>query len=609
MPSPGGRLSRTVRAAALSSAFALIVLATFGSAGHPRDEFLETGSDWTMAFAQSLAQYSNWLVAHHLATEATLFDSLAERINALAYAIAAPASSPDFGLAQRLTVAFSFALLRISFVVVASLRPALFLVIVASVWARLHLRPHRGADILGQTENGRLFFSGIHLGLGPTVSKGFPESQIIGLACPARAPRRRVVRSELAACLRAFGAQNAINLELVSVILAARSTPAYIAPPGEGEQLAAAGPVENLPAASLALLRAALQAYADLDANLPRVAPHGASPALIRDTFEQQLHTVFQRVLSDSARKDLLTLTRAQVATALLAIQAGKVLFHAFEGDTWVQKSPFGQLSARAVLHALPSLVKDYSSAERAVIRQAIVYGLRRSVFAPVKLPLDMPGRTHALRQWVECSLACPHELGTVANEVELFGLVREHEERFRNALSERLQTTHVGLSETCFTTGRVAFVPAQLLCSIARDVLPDEQSVRITMLAERSAAHVRELTTDHGLSVEDAFLWAGLKTVLTSHGWLARRVGDYAVPDQAVIFAIFVDGKTRHGSPGMVALRASCLEQMLGQQWSKGFTAIARATMAGTPTEFERRLKADDPMTPLDEVPSGQDL
>ena len=101
--------------------------------------------------------------------------SLADRVYTLASSIGPPSSSTDVGLAQRLTVAFTFALLRMSFVIAASLRPTVLLVIVASVWARMRLRPHRGVSILGQTENGRLFFSGIHLGLGPTASKGFPE--------------------------------------------------------------------------------------------------------------------------------------------------------------------------------------------------------------------------------------------------------------------------------------------------------------------------------------------------------------------------------------------------------------------------------------------------
>jgi hypothetical protein len=116
-----------------------------------------------------------------------------------------------------------------------------------------------------------------------------------------------------------------------------------------------------------------------------------------------------------------------------------------------------------------------------------------------------------------------------------------------------------------------------------------------------------RALLADHGLSPEDAVLWQSLRTVLASQSWLARRVGDYTVPDQAIIFGIFVRDELRRGSPAMVALRASRFEELLGPRWAQHFTPIGRATMAETRADYERRLKRDDPAISLEpEVASG---
>lgn len=641
LPARRGHLVRAGLATLVSGLLLIVILATRGPPGRAHEGFVGAGANWTVALSQTAGRYVAWFESLGLSAEAALLERLAGGVTAVALTVGAEQPAADLTFSQALIASSMFSLLRVSFVAVASLRPSLLLVILAFVWARVRLRPHRGTDLLGQTGNGRIFFSGIQVGLEPTDSNGAPATQVMGVACPERAPMRQVVRSEIASCLRNFGALNDTNLELLSVILAAETMPGYVAPSGEEVALAHTWSGGNLRVVTHAVLRAALRAHAECETDAPRVASD-PRVMLTPENLEQHLHAVYSQVLTESARMELLTLPRAQVATAILAVQTGKVLLHAFEGGRWLRKSRFGQLSARAVLHALPSFASNYSFAERGVIRQAIVYGLRRSVAAPVKLPTRMPGPTHALRQWVECVLACPHELSAVADEVELFGLVREHEQKFRAALSEKFRTTGSRLRKWCFTTGATAFLPAPLLCSLARGALPNEQSLQVAMLVRRVAGRappeqedaalpedhpapqqgaeanphmltppttiqIRTLTTEHGLSPDDALLWQSLRNVLASQSWLARRVGDYSVPDQAIIFGVFVNGESRHGSPAMVALRASRFEELLGPRWAQHFTPVGRATMAETRADYERRLKRDDPATPLDEeVASG---
>lgn len=640
-----GRLLLVALAVIVCGVLLSVILATRGPLHPTREGRFDSRFDWRVALSESAERHVAWFRSLGLSAEAALLQRLGGGVTAVALTIGGEQPAADLTVFETVIVSSMFSLLRMSFVAVASLRPSLLLVLLAVIWARMRIRPHRGTDLLGQAGNGRIFFSGIRVGFEPTDSDSAPATQVIGLACPERAPMRQVVRSEIARCLSHFGALDSINMELASVILAAEAIPGYVASRGDDESLAQAWPGANLRVVTHAALSAALQAHAGCETDTAHISSRDERSMLTTENLDEHLHATFARVLTASARREVLTLPRAHIATAILAVQAGKVLVHAFEGGKWVRKSRFGQLSARAVLHALPSFASNYSFAERAVIRQAIVYGLRRSVSAPVKLPTGMHGPTHALRQWVECVLACPHEFPAVADEVELFGLVREHGQKFQTALAEELQASGARLRKRCFATGTTAFLPAPILCSIARGALPNEQSLQVAMLVRRIAgraptAHegapppdghqappreavakqhvlippntsqIRTLTADHGLSPDDALLWCSLRSVLASQSWLARRVGDYSVPEQAIIFGVFVNGESRHGSPAMVALRASRFEELLGPRWAQNFTSVGRASMAETRTDYERRLERDDPPISLDEeVASGKGL
>src|SRR5690606_36740370 len=125
-------------------------------------------------------------------------------------------------------------------------------------------------------------------------------------------------------------------------------------------------------------------------------------------------------------RKSIGSLPPDLVAVLLLSFEAGKVMVHSFEGGRWLKKSNYPQLAARSVLHSVESLASEYDYTQRTLIRQAIIYSSRSGDFGPVKLPVNLNIESRALRQWGEILLSTPYELGSTADEVELYGLIFE---------------------------------------------------------------------------------------------------------------------------------------------------------------------------------------
>jgi hypothetical protein len=112
--------------------------------------------------------------------------------------------------------------------------------------------------------------------------------------------------------------------------------------------------------------------------------------------------------------------------------------------------------------------------------------------------------------------------------------------------------------------------------------------------------AEVAELIKLHNLSESEVRDWSALRIVLTSYGWLARRVGDYTVPESSIIFAVF---KSREplaganslglvGTSGMVPFRGAKLEARWGSSWSSRFTYADKATMAESTEDYEKLMK-----------------
>jgi hypothetical protein len=323
-------------------------------------------------------------------------------------------------------------------------------------------------------------------------------------------------------------------------------------------------------------------------------------------------------------------LTVNEVATVVLGLEAGKVLAYTEDGGRWTRRSNFVHLNARAVLHSLLEFPEDYSFESRTTIRRAIIYGLRRSAFAPVRMPLDMSKEEWALRQWSEVLLSLPHELDTAAEEIELAGIIREGHEAWNHELFERSILVSPALTSVSYVTPYgLLLVPFAPLLDIVQRTLPHSHQRRLHELAasvsQKQAqqlakaeasegglpsfdrvlppltdSEIESLAKLHSLDQEALRAWSVLRLILNGYSWLGRRVGDYTVPDSSVIFTVFncepttpgINALGLLGKTGMVPLRGGKLLDRLGPSWGARFVAVNGATMAETQEDFEKLMR-----------------
>lgn len=619
-------------------------------------ELVATGFPWTRDLLGQQEWYRSWLSSHGTFLEVNAFDRVSELLFSSAAFLAGQQSEHSyFSFLTDLGVALHFGALRILFIVLASLRLWLSAVIVAFAMGVYAVRLHLGRDLLGLTGNGRLFFSGSRAGLDVTNARGAPELHVRGLACPPKAPLSVAKAVHLGQLLERYGAANETNYELVAVIVGNETIPAYVAPSHETEALTNAFAGASLLQNADAILHRALQLHAHFrkghhtDESLTFLNSGPVRPQngqFSSTEYADLLQRAFARVLTPKMRADVGSLTPAQIATTVLAYEAGKVLAYAKEGGRWIKKSHFGQLSARAVLHSMAGYGIDYSFDERTIVRRALVFGSRQSVYAPVRFPVDLDNTTRALRQWVELLMAGPHTLQSVADEVELFGLIAEaHDGWLQKFVTERGSSIDKSLLQGCYCTpGNLIFLPMTALVKIMKEVVEPaafhrmeelvflvSQQQRLELMAREIAgdqnerthlasyerifpplthAEIKEISEQQGIATQELREWSTFRVVLNAFGWLGRRVGDYAVPESSVIFAIFrvpvgMVGANTHGrlgAPGMVALRATHLQERQGRQWRERFIAVLHSTMAETKSEYEQRLQGVDPLPTLSE-------
>lgn len=609
-----------------------------------------SGLVWTQDFLDRQSSYRVWFSRHGTYFEGQLFDAVSKVLLKGAGRISAQSDSLSFP--ARAYRSFLFAVMRVCFLVLACWRLWLFAVLLAAVWSFFRLRPYQAGDLLGETGNARLFFSGIAAGLDEVDERGRPQKQVTGLACPAALPAMLAKSSQLGKLLGAYGALNNTNIALAGVILKHAAYPPYVAGREEQPLLEAAFSGGNLSDNCLALLQAVLElhkkyrqvdSWQDYDAKASAASSLDTPPlktaGLDSQQYAQRLSGCMERVLTRKMKEALSELSPAQVATALLTFEAGKVLAYAYEGGRWNQRSIFPQLCARAVLHSIASFSADYTLDARSDIRRALVYGSRRSVFAPVRLPVDMSAPSSALRQWVELWMAAPHELQFGADEVELSGLIAEAHQAWRQAFFDALMIMSPEITDDLYAgPSNLLFMPLVKILALLRRVISGETARRLEallslvsqkerlqsltsdlqeetqekrvldissrLLAPLEFQRMQELSGLHALSLQDLKDWSTLRVILNAYAWLGRRVGDYTVPDSSIIFAVFrVNEPSAEsnelgliGKKAMVPLRATRLAERWGKSWYARFKHVDSATMAESVEDFERLMKGIQP-------------
>ncbi len=603
---------------------------------------------WAQGFASEWESYREWLARHGIRQEAELFDSLSTLVmHSATNSNAASVPADELGLLGRAYLAFHTGTVRVLFFVFAAARLCIVAALVAFFFGITGVRAYTKEDALGQMGNGRVFYSGARAGLDKLASNGAPDVQIRGFACPQFSSTTEAHASAIWRVIKQHGAANPTNEFLTRILVKNGETAPYVALQEEEELLKSSFAGDTVASNTACLLDSTLQLHSIYRAGqVPKEEADSASrtqtTALSSREFAQRVRQSLHQVLSPAMRAEIASISPCEIATALLALESGKILAHSFEGGKWVRRSNFPHLSARAVLHSVIEYPKDYSFEQRSRIRRALIYAARKSAFAPVRMPIDMTDDCWVLRQWMEVFLASPHELTAVTDEVELVGIVRESHQSWCREFFESGTVLTPEISAHSYSTPTdLLFLPVMKAVALLREVVPPSIIPRMHYLLERvrtkqqlqrlhtpdgDTGPIEQLSFDrlhtppredelvkiaelHGMRRDDLSDWLALKVILSSYGWLASRVGDYSVPETSTIFAVFkpehqLDGVNSLGllgKSGMVPVRGSKLVPRWGRQWANRFVYVRKVTMAETVEDYEKLLQGieeiDDPI------------
>ncbi len=645
----------------------------FAEFGALRQEVAAIEAPWGRRLVETHLAERHWLTRHGTAAEVRALDAVGSLLFRTALSLAG--GKPAEGRLIRIYGTLHLGILRALFIVIACWRVWAVAILLAVLYGFLSVRDYRGDDLLGCTGNGRLFYSGIRAALEDVDETGAPDVHVPGLACLPACSASAARTSKLWAVLEEAGAATDTNQALTAIIVRHANWPAYLAPQGEEELLkqcyAGCGLEEN----AALLLSKALSLHAEcveaakgksendvspdgkfeltgwgtLEGDEPKLLSDGPganlplaieqpdavlqAPLLTAEQYADRVTHAFRRSLTTAMALEIGKIDPCEVATAVLSLEAAKAMTYDRLGNGWAVVSNFPQLCARAVLHSCPAFALEYPMPSRNMIRRALIYGLRRSIFGPVRFAVDLSPAARALRQWVEILLATPHQLGHVTDDVQLFGISSEVHDRWKNLF---LKSIHTGdkrvIDGIIATEANVLFVPLKTVLSMFKRVCDKETSAVLQRVVEKvserqkgrqasqasgddeyvslpdyeripapfSEEEIRELSELHGLSAARLQEWSYVRIVLYSYGWLARRVGDSTVPESYLVFSAVkveaeVEGQNElgiRGSQSMVALRATKLIEQWGSQWQSRFVQGRNAAIASTREDFEKLLQ-----------------
>lgn len=599
-------------------------------------ELGRTSAPWAQEMLGGISSCHTWLTLHGTHSELSLFERVAVKV-ASASLSTGGSGAEEIGWFSSLCLSLYSGTLRILFIVIASCRLWLVVSICSLAYGLTTCEPYVGTDVLGQTGNGRVFYSGIRAGLEKLSSSGAPDVLLRGLACPQCASPSEARASPLWRVVSEYGAITRTNEVLTGIITKNGTVAAHVAILGEEGALEASFEGSTIAENTHYLLAAALSLHASYSKN-ERIEDGAQGSSLFTEAparlsaqdYARLVGAAFHKVLTPEMRRCIGKLSVSEVATVVLALEAGKVLAYTEDAGRWTRRSNFVHLNARAVLHSILEFPEDYSFESRATMRRAIIYASRRSAFAPVRMPMDMSKEEWALRQWAEVLLALPHELAAVAEEVELAGLIREGHEAWNHEFFDKSVLVSPALTSVSYVTPYgLLLVPFSPLMEILQRTLPATHQRRLHDLAAivsrrqsqilekaetsegglptfdrvlppLSDAEIETLTKQHALDPESLKAWSALRLILNGYSWLGRRVGDYTVPDSSVIFAVFkadrltegVNALGLVGKTGMVPIRGGKLLERLGASWSARFISVNGATMAETQEDFEKLMR-----------------
>ncbi len=611
-----------------------------------RSEFSLAKSNWAQKFNNEQLSMQSWLERRGTSIELELFN----KISGFIYISAAKSfdsSSDDMSIFPALYLSVHRGVLRVAFILIACFRLWLLVILYSAYRGYKTNLVYKGDDMLGQTGNSRLFYSGIRAGLENLCSNGAPNKQVRGLACPKLVSDAILKGSKLYKLLEKYSLANKTNSTLAAIILEYKNHPAYVANLNDTKSLSSFIEAENLSANTLIILEKILELhsfYADgqIDSEFLSYLDdfselNDQSRKYSVSEYAVLLQKSMHRILTPEMREMISNIPIGHICTMVLAIEAGKVMLFSYEGERWLRKSNYPQLCARAILHSVSAFAEEHDFLERTLIRQAIIYSSRSGDFGPVKLPADMNEYSRAMRQWAEILIINPHEINNASNEIEMYGIVYEAHKKFKSHLLNKIMTgDKETMQGTYATMGNLFLVPFKTIHHLTRKSLSDKMLKRLDELSnliskrqQQKIIHSDNLvdvaqkniipantkvfepfTEDEIKSLSDTFSipvaalreWSSLRIILNNFGWLARRVGDYSVQESSLIFAVMKCDSVTPGAnslnligvPSMVPLRASQLDERWGKTWHSRTFEVVSSTMAENKEDFDKLMRGE---------------
>jgi hypothetical protein len=503
-------------------------------------------------------------------------------------------------------------------------------------------------DFLGVcTKPGSVFYSGIYGPLKPNHGLSGIDYSCPSLATPQMVPTANAISHKLVATLKKYGGFNETNLELVRIILAYHNFPSYVEDeqptskensllqsrktliPTPSKVAFVSNEAGTLVQSSLEGLSAVLEAHKLIRQH---VKSH-SNPTKSHANHYSDLSKLTKSIsplgkillfsLTPTRCHAIASISPQIVASAYLAIEAGKSLVYKATEGTFVRISRFPHLQARAVIQSIISYHSEYNGDIRLLIRQAIISSRRHRDFGRAFMPMQMPMSSRALRDWLEILYSTPDTRQEVANLVELDAYIDEVGQIWRNNFilmleegvsgnipttkkavvrySDNLDSTKLkkGLSykslvliplETVLERSLSGFDESTIkrivaLLKLTRDLqaklsisarLPGFKRQASEALDSEQKDNIISLlrSKEHGGIMADE--WLIVRRMLTKYNWLSTRIGDDPVPPDGLVQAILNrDGDPKGGLIGfdaLVPIRQRRFREIFGSSWESSF-------------------------------------
>lgn len=516
----------------------------------------------------------------------------------------------------------------------------LFAVIAGLLTSKVLHNPRKSRSILGVLDRNKgPFYSGIYGPLEPNQNISGTDLGTPGLACPQMAPQKAALGHSLTSTLKEFNAFNQTNFALIRIIIAYRDFPAFVAkePPlheephhDDGHQNSsnhnlvsnAGGTIENNASSLLPQILKAHLALSRFYRNQekPQLAPSENAYKMLRAKLAKSFqkassHTqLFGLMLTPARGRALGSLPPTVVATAYLAIEAGKCLVYRKTGNAFSAISRFPNLQARAILHSLPTYHKEYKGDGRLIIRQAIVCSRRHGDIDRAFLPISMPMPARALRDWLEVLYTAADTQNKTAELCELDAHIEEIYFDFKKTLSGKMEErvssetrspdpSPAFKSIVGFVYASLVLVPFDKLLELTLAHVGKSRLARISKLLENTRKeranfnHSSRLPGVGGENIELEIMenagqtllkaigqkdkqlkytkWCIVRRLLLRYNWLSTRVGDFKVPADGLVSGIVVD-RSSSAKPeiipfsGLVPLRQRRYKELFGENWER---------------------------------------